>query len=118
MPLRNGTPAHAAAKATPATHGKGPADETAPHCVRVNTVSPGLTRTTTADHPAGRTSQETDNTRQAAPNRLTDPPDGIPLNRPRRPADVTEPVAFPVPDHASAVTDAGHVIDSGTTPTR
>ncbi|MFF8480930.1 SDR family oxidoreductase [Streptomyces antibioticus] len=119
--LRNGTLAYTAAKTAPATNNKGPANEAAPHGVRVNILSPGFTRTTAADNPVTRTAQETDTTRQAAPDRLTDPPDGIPLNRPNRPQEAAELtvflVAFLASDRAPAIIGAEHIIDSGTTPT-
>ncbi|MGM9386941.1 SDR family oxidoreductase [Streptomyces antibioticus] len=105
----------------PAAHGKGPADEAAPHGVRVNVLSRGFTHTTAADNPVTRTAQETDNTRQAAPDRLTHPPGAIPLNRPNRPQEAAELavflVAFLASDRAPAIIGAEHIIDSGTTPT-
>ena len=54
MPLHEATLGYAAAKAALTTYSKGLSNEVAAHGLRVNVVSPGAIRTTSADHLADR----------------------------------------------------------------
>jgi NAD(P)-dependent dehydrogenase (short-subunit alcohol dehydrogenase family) len=85
--------------------------------VRVNVVSPGFIRTSSAEALVERLSAGQGISREAALEQLMDSLGGIPLGRPSEPAEVAELVAFLVSDRAGAITGAEHTIDGGTVPT-
>jgi len=117
LPLHTATLGYAAAKAALTTYSKGLAVEAAPHGVRVNVVSPGFIRTSSAEALVERLSAGQGISREAALEQLMDSLGGIPLGRPSEPAEVAELVAFLVGDRAAAITGAEHTIDGGTVPT-
>ncbi|WP_423462056.1 SDR family oxidoreductase [Promicromonospora sp. MS192] len=114
MPLHAATLGYAAAKAALTTYSKGLATEVAPHGVRVNVVSPGFIRTSSAQALVERLSAGQEISREEALDQLMDSLGGIPLGRPSDPAEVAELVAFLVSDRAAAITGAEHTIDGGT----
>jgi NAD(P)-dependent dehydrogenase (short-subunit alcohol dehydrogenase family) len=117
LPLFDSTLPYAAAKAALTTYSKGLARELAPRGIRVNVVSPGAIRTSSADAMADRLARHHGVDHAGAWQMITEALGGIPLGRPAEPAEVAELVAFLVSDRAAAITGAEHTIDGGTVPT-
>lgn len=114
MPLK-ATLAYAAAKAALSTYSKGLANEVAPYGIRVNTVAPGMIETAAAsrliERLANTAGTSYDIARQGLMNETLG---GIPLNRPGRPEEIAELVAFLVSERASYITGSEYIIDGGT----
>lgn len=116
MPLNETIP-YAAAKAALKSYSKALSNQVAPKGVRVVAVAPGFTATDAAERLMERMAQEAGSDREAALKRLMDSLGGIPMDRPARPAEVAEVVAFVVSDRASYLTGTEITVDGGTVPT-
>lgn len=107
------TMAYSAAKAALANYSKGLATELAPRGIRINTVAPGFTETTSAEKLINRMAQNLGTDYDGARKELMDSLGGIPIRRTARPEEVAELVAFLVSDRASYIIGAEHTIDGG-----
>ncbi|WP_293946963.1 MULTISPECIES: SDR family oxidoreductase [unclassified Sphingobacterium] len=92
------------------------ANEVAKNGVRVNTVSPGMVKTTAMEtflesyaHTINKTVAETS-------QQLMDSLGGVPMNRLAEPEEIANMVAFLVSDSASYITGANMLVDGGTFP--
>jgi len=117
LPLYDATLAYAAAKAALTNYSKGLSNQVAADGVRVITVAPGFIETKAAERLIARLAEnagtDLDTARQGLMNSLG----GIPMERPGRPEEVAELIAFLVSDRASYITGTEYVIDGGTIPT-
>jgi NAD(P)-dependent dehydrogenase (short-subunit alcohol dehydrogenase family) len=104
---------YSAAKAALNNYAKSLALELAPDGVRVNTVSPGFTRTSLVEGVLTAMAETMGTDVETAQNAMIDQIGGIPLGRPGRPADIAELVTFLVSDRASWITGAEFAIDGG-----
>ncbi len=80
----------------------------APHCIRVNTVTPG--RVTT---PGGDLLREQLAAGAAQPKEIST---AVPLGRSGEPDDIANEVTFLVPDRAACITGREFVVDGGEAP--
>jgi NAD(P)-dependent dehydrogenase (short-subunit alcohol dehydrogenase family) len=117
LPLYQSTIAYAAAKAALANYSKNLSNEVSPEGVRVITVSPGFIETEAATGMIKGLAETAKTDIESARQGLIDSLGGIPLNRPGRPEEVAELVAFLVSDRASYINGTEYVIDGGTIPT-
>ncbi len=117
MPLHEATLAYAAAKAALTTYSKGLSNEVGPKGVRVVSVAPGFTETTSATALVERLAATAGSSTDAARQGLMDALGGIPLGRPAWPEEVADLVFFMVSGRAASITGSEYVIDGGTLPT-
>jgi NAD(P)-dependent dehydrogenase (short-subunit alcohol dehydrogenase family) len=117
LPLYQSTLPYAAAKAALANYSKNLSNEVSPQGVRVVTVSPGFIETEAAGRMIEGLAETAKTDLETARRELMESLGGIPLNRPGRPQEVAELVAFLVSDRASYINGTEYVIDGGTIPT-
>jgi NAD(P)-dependent dehydrogenase (short-subunit alcohol dehydrogenase family) len=108
---------YAAAKAALKSYSKALSNELAPKGIRVVAVAPGFTATEAAERMLERLAREAGSDREAALGTLMDSLGGIPMNRPARPSEIAEVVAFVVSERASYLTGTEITVDGGTVPT-
>ncbi|MFC6095448.1 SDR family oxidoreductase [Flavobacterium qiangtangense] len=92
------------------------ANEVAKNGVRVNTVSPGMVRTTAMETFLESYAQTIGKTVAEASKQLMDSLGGVPLDRLAEPEEIANMVAFLVSDGASYITGANMLVDGGTYP--
>ncbi|MCX4524586.1 MULTISPECIES: oxidoreductase [unclassified Streptomyces] len=114
-----GPVAYSAAKAALAALGKSLAEEFGPRGVRVNTVSPGVVRTSLWEDPDGYGGKvaAAAGVEHAAFLRQIPQAFGITTGRVTEPGEVAALIAFLLSDVAGNITGADHVIDGGTVKT-
>ena len=117
LPLYQSTLAYAAAKAALTNYSKSLSNEVASQGVRVVTVSPGFIETKATAGFIGKIAEDTGTDFETARQGVIDSLGGIPMNRPGRPEEVAELVAFLVSDRAAYINGTEYVIDGGTIPT-
>jgi NAD(P)-dependent dehydrogenase (short-subunit alcohol dehydrogenase family) len=117
LPLYQSTIAYAAAKAAQTNYAKALSNEVSPQGVRVVTVSPGFIETKATAGFIQKIAEDAGTDMETARQSLIDSLGGIPMNRPGRPEEVAELVAFLVSDRAAYITGTEYVIDGGTIPT-
>jgi NAD(P)-dependent dehydrogenase (short-subunit alcohol dehydrogenase family) len=98
LPLFETSLAYAAAKAALTNYSKGLSNEVGPKGIRVNSVAPGFIETSAAKALIERLAKNAGTDTATARQGLIDSLGGIPLNRPGRPDEVAELVAFLVSD--------------------
>jgi NAD(P)-dependent dehydrogenase (short-subunit alcohol dehydrogenase family) len=103
---------YTAAKAALANYAKGLAMEVAPSGVRVNSVSPGLTKTPSIDGVVGAIAQDTGQDPVEVRKMLVEL-ESAPLPGESAPEDVANVVVFLASDRASRVTGANYLVDAG-----
>jgi len=92
------------------------ANEVAKNGVRVNTVSPGMVKTTAMETFLESYAQTIGKTVSDASQQLMDSLGGVPLNRLAEPEEIANMVAFLVSDGAGYITGANMLVDGGTYP--
>lgn len=117
LPLYQSTIAYAAAKAALVNYSKNLSNEVASEGVRIITVSPGFIETEAATRMIEGLAETAETDVNTARQGLIDSLGGIPMNRPGRPQEVAELVAFLVSDRAPYINGTEYVIDGGTIPT-
>ena len=117
LPLPESTTAYAAAKAALSTYSKSLSKEVASKGVRVVRISPGWVETEAAVAMVERLAAQAGTDYEGGRKIVMDSLGGIPLDRPAKPAEVADLVAFVVSPRAGAITGTEFVIDGGTVPT-
>lgn len=117
LPLYDSTIAYAAAKAALVSYSKSISNELAPRGLRILSVSPGFIETRSATRMIEGLAEAGETTLDEARSNLIKSLGGIPMNRPGKPAEVAELVAFLASDLAPYVNGTEVVIDGGTIPT-
>jgi len=92
------------------------ANEVAKYGIRVNTVSPGMVRTTAMETFLESYAQSIDKTVSEAAQQIMDGLGGVPMNRLAEPGEIANMVAFLVSDGAGYITGANMLVDGGTYP--
>jgi len=92
------------------------ANEVAKHGIRVNTVSPGMVRTTAMESFLESYAQSIGKTVAEAAQQIMDGLGGVPMNRLAEPEEIANMVAFLVSDGAGYITGANMLVDGGTYP--
>lgn len=117
LPLYQSTVAYAAAKAALANYSKNLSNEVSPKGVRVITVSPGFIETEAAARLIQGLAMTNQTDVETARQGLIDSLGGIPMNRPGKPEEIAELIAFLVSERSSYINGTEIVIDGGTIPT-
>ena len=117
LPLPDATMAYAAAKAALANYSKGLSKEVSPKGIRVVRVSPGWVETDGAVGLVQDLAKARGSDYAGARRMLMDSLGGIPLDRPAKPHEVADLVAFLASSRAASITGTEYVIDGGTVPT-
>lgn len=92
------------------------ANEVAGHGIRVNTVSPGMVRTTAMETFLQSYAQSIGKTVTEAAQQIMDGLGGVPINRLAEPEEIASLVAYLVSDGAAYITGANILADGGTYP--
>jgi NAD(P)-dependent dehydrogenase (short-subunit alcohol dehydrogenase family) len=92
------------------------ANEVAKHGIRVNTVSPGMVRTTAMETFLESYAQTIGKTVGEAAQQIMEGFGGVPMNRLAEPEEIANMVAFLVSDGAGYITGANMLVDGGTFP--
>lgn len=92
------------------------ANEVGKDGIRVNTVSPGMVRTTAMETFLNGFAQSIGKTVEEASQQIMDGLGGIPLNRLAEPEEIASLVAFLVSDGAGYITGVNMLVDGGTYP--
>ncbi|WP_416439995.1 SDR family oxidoreductase [Leeuwenhoekiella sp. A16] len=92
------------------------ANEIAKKGVRVNTVSPGMVRTSAMETFLKGFAESIGKTVEEAEQQIMDGLGGVPLNRLAEPEEVANMVAFLVSEEAAYITGANMLVDGGTYP--
>lgn len=117
LPLPEATTGYAAAKAALSTYSKALSKEVAPEGVRVVRVSPGWIETEASVALAERVAREAGTDYEGGKAIIMNALGGIPLDRPAKPDEVANLIAFLASDRAASITGTEYVIDGGTIPT-
>ncbi|GAB3921947.1 SDR family oxidoreductase [Mucilaginibacter myungsuensis] len=116
FPIWESTMAYSAAKSALNTYSKSLADEAGPHGIRVNTVSPGLTKTEAMSSFLTDLAGQAGITFEEMTQKLFDRVGGVPLGRMAEPEETAELVYFLVSPKGSYITGANYFIDGGNFP--
>ena len=92
------------------------ANEVAKHGVRVNTVSPGMVRTTAMETFLQSYAQSIGKTVAEASQQIMASLGGVPMNRMAEPEEIANMVAFLVSNDAGYITGTNMLVDGGTYP--
>jgi NAD(P)-dependent dehydrogenase (short-subunit alcohol dehydrogenase family) len=92
------------------------ANEVAKHGIRVNTVSPGMVRTTAMETFLESYAQSIGKSVAEASQQIMDGLGGVPMNRLAEPEEIASMVAFLVSDGAGYITGTNMLVDGGTFP--
>jgi len=92
------------------------ANEVAKHGIRVNTVSPGMVRTTAMETFLEGYAQSISKTVTEAAQQIMDGLGGVPMNRLAEPEEIANMVVFLVSDGAGYITGTNMLVDGGTYP--
>ena len=92
------------------------ANEVAKHGTRVNTVSPGMVRTTAMETFLESYAQSIGKNVAEAAQQIMDGLGGVPMNRLAEPEEIANMVVFLVSDGAGYITGANMLVDGGTFP--
>lgn len=116
LPIWESTMAYSTAKSALNTYSKSLADEVGPHGIRVNTVSPGLTKTEAMSSFLTDLAGQAGITFEEMTQKLFDRVGGVPLGRMAEPEETAELIYFLVSSKGSYITGVNYFIDGGNFP--
>ncbi|MGS2738254.1 SDR family oxidoreductase [Sinomicrobium sp. M5D2P17] len=116
LPLHESNFSYGVMKSALNAYSKTLANEVAKDGIRVNTVSPGMVRTTAMETFLSGFAQSIGKTVDEATQQIMDGLGGIPLNRLAEPEEIANMVGFLVSDGAGYITGANMLVDGGTFP--
>jgi NAD(P)-dependent dehydrogenase (short-subunit alcohol dehydrogenase family) len=116
IPIWESTMAYSAAKAALNAYSKSLSDEVAPQGLRVNTVSPGLTKTEAMAAFLNDLAQNANSTVDEITGKLFERLGGVPLGRMAEPEETAELIYFLASSKASYITGGNYHIDGGNFP--